>query len=240
MNIAICDDCRRDAESLRDMLMQLNDNLSIERFESGRELLSAAKERRYDLVFMDVYLKDENGVDVVRALRSEHPDTQAAFTTISDAHAVDAFSVRAIHYLVKPYTMEDVAETLRRVHTAAPPREPESILTVRIGNDIFTLDQREIVRVESSDHKTNIFLRSGSAYSIWISFKKLAALLDGNFLQIKRGVAVNMRHIRAWRANDVETVDGMSYLLSREQRQQLKETYFAYRMQELTQKQTKA
>lgn len=233
MRIAICDDNRQDATLLRDMLMKLSESTVIDCYETGSALLEAAQENRYDLVFMDVYLREENGVEVVRTLRAQSPETQVAFTTVSDAHAVDAFSVRAIHYLVKPYSTEDVAETLRRVRSAGTSGLPESTLTVRIGNDIYTLDQREILRVEASDHKTNIFIRNGSVYSIWMIFHKVVEQLDDTFLLIKRGVAVNMHHIRAWRAQDIETTDGMRYLLNREKRQQLKETYFAFKMNEL-------
>ena len=85
---------------------------------------------------------------------------------------------------------------------------PQSMLTVRIGNDIYNLNQRDILRVESSDHKTNIFLRNGTVYSIWMPFGRVAALLDDSFLAVNRGICVNMRHVVRWRAQDCELVDG--------------------------------
>lgn len=234
MRFAICDDNRRDTETLRDILMHMSASSVIECFGTGEEFLAAARERRFDLVFMDIYLQKENGIEVIRALRKLAPETDVVFTTVSDAHAVDAFSVRAIHYLVKPFTEADVAEALERSARSKAAEPPGSVLSVRIGNDIYTLEQREIVRVEASDHKTNIFMKNGSVYSIWMQFNRVAPQLDDSFLPIKRGVAVNMRHIVKWRAYDCETSDGMSYLLNRGKRQQLKETYFAYKMNELS------
>jgi len=233
MKIAICDDKRQDVDALRDMLTRLAESSVIDCFETGEAFLAAAGERAYDLVFMDIYLPGENGVEVIRRMRGILPDAAVAFTTVSDSHAVDAFSVYAIHYLVKPYTEADVVETLRRATKQDFSTAPKSTLTVRIGNDMYELDQRDIIRVEASDHKTNIFTKNGSVYSIWMLFGKVEAQLDKSFLTINRGVSLNMNHIAKWRAYDCETSDGKLFLLNRRRRQQLKEAYFAFQMDAL-------
>ena len=109
---------------------------------------------------------------------------------------------------------------------------PESLLTIRIGSDIYTLNQNDIVRVEANDHKTNIFMKNGSVYSIWMPFSKVVPQLDKNFLTIKRGVAIHMRHVKKWGSQDCEMIDGTQYLLNRSARRQLKEAYFTYKMEE--------
>ena len=114
MRIAICDDNRQDIETLRAYLVGGAENYVIDCFESGESFISEAKKNSYDLVFMDVYLPDEDGISVIRKPRDIAPKSVVVFTTVSDSHAVDAFSVRAIHYLIKPYTKEDVTEALKK------------------------------------------------------------------------------------------------------------------------------
>lgn len=234
MRIAICDDEQQDTEMLRDDLIRMIENVVIDTFETGNTFLSSAGKQHYDLVFMDIYLREENGIEIIKEMQKISPDTQVVFVTVSDNHAVDAFSVRALHYLVKPYSREELAEAIRRANTMKLSDLPESTLTIRIGNDIYTVNQNEIVRVEANDHKTNIYMKNGSVYSIWMFFSKVEEQLDNNFLTIKRGVAVNMRHIRKWGSQDCEMTDKTHYLLSRGNRQQLKEAYFHYKMDEMT------
>ncbi len=234
MKLAVVDDNKRDAEALRDILTRTEENHVIDLFETGGDFLSSLPDRDYDLAFLDIYLPDGNGVEAARRMRSLSPKTGVVFVTVSDSHAVAAFSLQAIHYLVKPFTEGDVAEALRRAREAGRSEVPESMLTVTIGGDVYTLAQRDILRVEASDHKTNIFMQNGSVYSVYLAFGKVEAELDRHFLTINRGIAVNMRHIVKWSAQDCELGDGRRYLLNRRKRQQLKEAYFHYKLDEMT------
>ena len=65
MRIAVCDDNRQNHEALRDDLIRIIDNVVIDTFETAKEFLTAVKQQRYDLVFMDIYLEAENGVDII-------------------------------------------------------------------------------------------------------------------------------------------------------------------------------
>lgn len=233
MKIAICDDTMRDAEELRNILARLSGSSVIDIYETGRTFLAATSEREYDMVFMDVFLQRENGIEVIREMRNRRPATVVVFTTVSESHAVAAYSVRAIHYLVKPYTEPDVAEALDRAKMLRMSDLLTSILTVRVGNGIITMNQRDIIRMEASDHKTNIFMKEGSLHSIWMSFGKVVEQLDKSFLIINRGICINMCHVVKWCANDCEMSDGTLYRLNRRKRQELKEAYFSFKMDEM-------
>lgn len=239
MRIAIVDDIKRDAEELRDILVRTKENHVIDLFDTGEDFLPAALNHAYDLVFMDIYLPGEDGVEIVRKLRGFSPQTAVVFVTVSDSHAVVAFSVQALHYIMKPFTEAHVTEALRRAVEAHRVESPDSTLTVAIGRNVYTLPQRDILRAEASDHKTNIFMKSGSVYSVYLAFGKVEAELDRHFLTINRGVTVNMRHIIKWGAQDCELVDGRKCLLSRRKRQQLKEAYFHYKMDEMMERQSR-
>ena len=87
MKIAICDDKRQDVDALRDMLTRLAESSVIDCFETGEAFLAAAGERAYDLVFMDIYLPGENGVEVIRRMRGILPASSRRSASMSFAHA---------------------------------------------------------------------------------------------------------------------------------------------------------
>jgi response regulator of citrate/malate metabolism len=81
---------------------------------SAREALAIAREARPHLVLMDIYLPDQNGLDVVRLLLDE-PDPPAV-VVISAAREIasvrQAMQLGALHYLVKPFGFNALAERL--------------------------------------------------------------------------------------------------------------------------------
>ena len=230
LKIAICDDSLADAETLRDILVQREGNNVIDLFDSGGSFLAAADGRDYDLVFMDVFLPDGDGVEVVLELRRVSPACEVVFVTVSDSYAVAAFSLRALHYIVKPFTEGEIDEVFDRLKTARASDAPPSTLTVCFGSDVYTLPQSDILRLEAGDHRTNIYMKNGSVYSTRLSFGKVAEELDSRFLQINRGIAVNMEHIVRWGAQDCEMSDRKRFLLNRRRKQELKEAYLTYKM----------
>lgn len=235
MKIAICEDNEYDLDRLKKILLKEETSFCVDGFTTGADLLAAFEKIHYDLVFMDIYLKDENGIEVVKELQAKLPSTQIVFTTTSNSHAVDAFNINALHYLVKPVSDEDITEVMRRMKQGGKAAMDRSTLTIWIGTDIYTLNQSEIIKVESDNHKTNIFIESGSIFSVWKPFGEITSLLDERFLTIKRGVAVNMRYIVKWHSKDCEMSDGSTYLLSRGLRAQAKETYYAFKIKEMQQ-----
>ena len=105
MRIAIVDDIASEREKLKAGLEAQLTRLSLDAavlcFVSGADFLSAAGRERFGLVFLDIYMGNENGVDTAWALRRFDADCLLVFTTTSADHALDGFRVRAFHYLVK-------------------------------------------------------------------------------------------------------------------------------------------
>ncbi|MBR5116281.1 MAG: response regulator transcription factor [Lachnospiraceae bacterium] len=231
MNIAICDDDNLEILHLSGILKQLDDTLSVTGFATGEALLAAAKEQPIDLAFLDIrLLSGENGIEVAKRLLQIRPQTRIAFTTGSNDHAVDAFHINALHYLIKPYLPEDIAEVLRRYRVSQDSQlqDSQSILTLHIGRDIHTLPQHDIIKAESNGHHTLITMLDGTVHSVRQNFSTITSLLDRNFLIIKRGVSVNMEHIVRFNSTEILLADDTKYILRRDKRRQIREIYTAF------------
>ena len=68
-------------------------------------------------MILDIYMKGLNGMETARRMRQAMPGLPLAFLTSSRDFAVDAFALEALHYLVKPLTVESAQELLRRLRT---------------------------------------------------------------------------------------------------------------------------
>ena len=139
MEIVICEDDRIELdmvyEKLRAVLGRAAIGTGIVRFSSGRELLTHVRNgRRFGLYILDILLGEtESGIEVARQIRTLDTDAQIAFLTNSREYAVDAFAVRAIHYLVKPVTEEGLMSVVERWHRET--NKQEEYLEIQDGKE---------------------------------------------------------------------------------------------------------
>ncbi len=96
---------------------------------NGVEAISAIREQKPDLVFLDIQMPEKNGFDVVKSLNGKSLPT-VIFVTAYDQYALQAFDVHALDYLLKPFNRE-------RIHRAVA-RAREHIEHKNLGN----LDER--------------------------------------------------------------------------------------------------
>lgn len=66
----------------------------------------------YDLVFLDIYMEHTTGIQIAGKIREYDPKCQIIFITTSEGHAVHAYRLHALDYLVKPYSYTDLKDAL--------------------------------------------------------------------------------------------------------------------------------
>ncbi len=226
MRIAICDDDRNDANKIRYALLDVENRLEIDIFESGQDFLDSIKDgRQYDLVFMDIYMGDENGMDTVRAMQTISPDTQVIFSTTSVDHAVEAFEVNAIGYLVKPYSDADIVKVFARASLRRE-RTNDNVL-VQAGNDRKLFRNDDVLTIESDRHYTRITVKDGTVSRFHIGFSEILPLFKG-FIEISRGLAVNMSYIDMIKSSVITMCDGKSYNIARGKKDDVVTQYTAF------------
>ena len=108
MRIAIVDDIAAERNLLHTRLNYKLKQRSIQadvlEYESGEAFLADAEQQPFTVVFLDIYMDGMSGMEAAKALRKLDTDCLLIFTTTSTDHALEGFQVRAMHYLVKPYT----------------------------------------------------------------------------------------------------------------------------------------
>lgn len=232
LDIAVCDDCESDLCSLAELLKSACGRLGItphiDLFLSGEKFIAANSERSYDVVFMDIYLDGISGIDAVKKIRG---NCRFVFTTVSTDHAIEAFSLNAAHYLIKPISEEAAAEAVRRCIPEKNAKNTQK-LSIKTGTKTVLLPMNEIVFVEVADKVCTIHTQSG-VHTVLMPLNALFEMLDKNvFIRAQQSYAVNMNYIDSFYFDHIILHGGMKINLSRNSRTELKEQYqkFLFRM----------
>ena len=132
MRIAIVDDLAAERTLMKERLVRQlglrGAQAEILEFDSGEAFLAARQKQRFTAVFLDIYMPGRSGMDVARELRKKDADCILVFTTTSTDHALEGFQVRALHYLVKPFSMKELDARLRALVRRARGRQTRSVL----------------------------------------------------------------------------------------------------------------
>lgn len=197
LNIAVVDDVRLDSEKLQNKIHRWftenhNTSRTITCFNNGESLLRVFEPEKFQIVFMDILMKDMNGIETARKLRSRDNKTLLIFTTTSREFAFDAFPLHPFDYIIKPYESGQLAgvlsEAVRFLET------PEPVIDVQVSRSTYTLRLRDISVVMSRDHFVEVVLSDGRCILCSMRFCDVEAKLteDVRFLACNRGVIINM------------------------------------------------
>lgn len=208
MRIAIIDDSAAERKKLRErlsaQLVRLSLQAEIFEFASGAGFLSSAEKERFELVFLDIILENENGVDTARKLRAFDTDCLLVFTTASTDYALEGFRVRASDYLVKPYSDEDLAALFDALVKRLPSQD-KYIEASAVGGTV-RLRFAEILYAEHYRHQIHIYTADGQKTVIRQTFREFTEVLsDERFFLCGRGLIINLEY--------AEDFDGMDFIL---------------------------
>lgn len=224
MRIALCDDSIKEQKQFTEVLHGWDPTRQPECFSSGAPLLEAARRiPSFDIVFLDIYMPGENGVEIAQELKKISPETAIVFVTTSQEHAVDAFSLHALHYLVKPVTTEGVIEAFRRLSQHR--LRPRTMLTLTSGRGSCSVYLDEIGYVRSDRHAKEIVLTDGRILKIWTPLEELEAKLDSSFLRVNRSTIVNMNYIEQMGTDTCVLRDGTKMEFPRRERGRIRAAY---------------
>lgn len=194
--------------------------------EDGGEAFDAIARLQPDVAFLDIRMPEMSGLNVARASAGA---CRVVFTTAFDSHAVEAFQLGALDYLLKPLTQERLEQTVARLR--APPAgavDGATLLKAMAELDarLRTAEQASRIRWISATAGSTIkifpidevlFFEADSRYTRVVSatdeglirkpVKELLAALDPDqFWQIHRGTLVAVRAIARARRDELGNI----------------------------------
>jgi two-component system LytT family response regulator len=185
---------------------------------SGEEAITLIQSRRPSLALLDLQMPEAGGLDVVRRLAA--PDLPlVAFVTAFDDHAIEAFELNAIDYLLKPVHRERLQATLDRARQRLQAREPAEgraaalanastayeravrrqyaeRLPLRQRDTVMIVPVRTITSIAAEGELLHITTVGNERYTITHRLHALEARLDPRkFIRLNRGALANVDHI---------------------------------------------
>lgn len=116
LNIAIVEDEQPAIDKLTEQLSQITKHNLVLTCNTPLVFLDTYRELAIDIVFVDINLPECNGVTLVEKLQGTGFAGAIIFTTAYSEFAVEAFTLGAVDYLLKPYSTERLALALSRVN----------------------------------------------------------------------------------------------------------------------------
>lgn len=199
MNIAIVDDMTTECELLRNLLNQYENQqcqtIEIKEFHSGIDLLYNYISGSFDVVFMDIFLNNENGVDCALKLRELDKNINIIFLTTSSEFGVKSYDVRATDYIVKPASLETLSRALS--YCKITESHNEAFITVTTKNQNLKVGLDRIIYADFQNRYTCLHLID-CIIPISGSFSEISEKLTAysQFMLCFKGIVVNFMHIQ--------------------------------------------
>ena len=208
MKVLIADDEPLARTLLRTLLEELPNLTIVGEAADGAEAVALAEATSPDLAFLDIDMPHRNGIHAAMALADS--GTEVIFVTAHEEHAIDAFEVGALDYILKPIRRPRLLRTMERAmrrHEARemppqesiePPRsDPEDGIWVPVLRGTARVLFADVQRVEAArDHV--YFHTAERAYLYRITMNDLAARLAGTgLLRVHRSAFVRPERVVA-------------------------------------------
>lgn len=156
----------------------------------GREAVAAILKLKPDLVFLDVQMPLLNGFEVVESVGPAHLPS-VVFVTAHDEHAIRAFEVNALDYLLKPFDRERLQKALQRARAYVGNDAETKRLEERLSDLLRGLEELKAVDGAKNYLERIVVKESGRVFFLGVSeIDWLCA--HGNYLQIHAGGATHL------------------------------------------------
>lgn len=215
--MSLCDDNISYLPSFRTYIKNIFEEYSIpfelNCFTNLQDLDKHEKESPSDLLFLDILLLNENGMEYAKKLRKSGNDVSIIFITTSRDYAIDSFDVMPIYYLLKPINPDKLKTAVLRALSVK-----NVAITFDSSQSSVIVDADSLLYMEVFNHTIIIHKTDGTTHSIRGNLSAIEKTLPALFfLRIHRSYIVNLKHVnKLWRYY-VELTDGTQLPVARNQ-----------------------
>lgn len=233
INIAICDDTKEDVEIISTYISKKvttsNIAFKINIFSDGEDYIDQVNSCRetYDIVFLDIYMKFSNGIEIARKIREFDKECKIIFITSSKEHAIDSYDVRALHYILKPINEEKLGLAIEMAIEGLNNENKQIVIKNKKGS--YRIILKDILYAESNARVVNTYLKSGEVISFYSKLKDfIENIHDDRFLKCHKSFVVNMDYILKIENNFIYMSGNIKIPISTSNTAAIKEQYLKY------------
>ncbi|HEX3879020.1 MAG TPA: LytTR family DNA-binding domain-containing protein [Bryobacteraceae bacterium] len=211
LTTVVIDDEKLACDELAFLLKDFPEIEVIATASNGLQALEIIEKLEPELVFLDIHMPGLDGMAVVRHIREKTEDLpQFIFVTAYEQHAVEAFRLEAMDYLLKPVDKSRLAATIERARRTIqekklpepaaakqPVSTPRNKLMVRANSRYFIVDANEVIYATIDDGLITLVTTKFEGHSNYRTIEDLQANLDRDmFWRVHRSYLVNINRIK--------------------------------------------
>lgn len=206
MRVLIADDEPVARQVLRELLEELPQVRVAGEASNGHEAVAQTERLDPDVILLDIQMPGLDGFAVARKLRGiQRP--LLIFVTAYEKHALEAFELEAVDYVLKPVRQERLAAALEKAEkrlalSGAPPQPRPAAQEIRkivgrLGGEYHMLEPSEVIAFQSQGDTVHILTVRGKSYEAGHTLKAIEQRLPSpRFRRIHRATIINTDHIR--------------------------------------------
>lgn len=234
IKIAFCDDDMEVLHQMNELLdryrVERNEDITYAAFQSPFELLTEIEKGiRPDILFLDVVMPGQNGMDVAKEIRQYDTNMKIIFLTSSPEFAVESYSVGAYFYQLKPIWEESFFRLMDAVLAECEKKKKNSLI-LRSKDGITRIDLQQLEYCEVLGRKLLFHLENGAVLESAGSLDDLAGQLMqySNFFRPHRSFLVNMEYIQNISSRSIKMVNNAEIPIPHGKCSEIKNTYMEY------------
>lgn len=214
--IAICDDNEVDCRYIEQMVQEWAEAKSVsvrlDSFWSAEAFLFCYEEQKdYDILFLDIEMGQMNGVQLAKSIRKENDTVQIIFITGYSEYITEGYEVAALHYLMKPVSLQKLAQVLNRAVEKLA--KNERMLFLEHSGEMVRIPLYEIQYLEVRQNYVTI--HGKQEYTVKKTLVEFENELDDRFFRTGRSYIVNLVYVQRVTKTEVWLADGAWIPLSR-------------------------
>lgn len=234
IKIAFCDDDMEVLHQMNELLdryrVEWNEDITYAAFQSPFELLTEIEKGiRPDILFLDVVMPGQNGMDVAKEIRQYDTNMKIIFLTSSPEFAVESYSVGAYFYQLKPIWEESFFRLMDAVLAECEKKKKNSLI-LRSKDGITRINLQQLEYCEVLGRKLLFHLENGAVLESAGSLDDLAGQLIqySNFFRPHRSFLVNMEYIQNISSRSIKMVNDAEIPIPHGKCSEIKNTYMEY------------
>lgn len=234
IKIAFCDDEMEVLHQMNELLdryqVERNEDITYAAFQSPFELLTEIEKGiRPDILFLDVVMPGQNGLDVAKEIRQYDTNMKIIFLTSSPEFAVESYTVGAYFYQLKPIWEESFFRLMDSVLSECEKKKKNSLI-LRSKDGITRINLQQLEYCEVLGRKLLFYLENGAVLESAGSLDDLAGQLMqySNFFRPHRSFLVNMEYIQNISSRSIKMVNDAVIPIPHGKCSEIKNTYMEY------------
>lgn len=202
IKVLIADDNEKMSLILKEVVDEHDSFETVAIGADGESALGLFEKHKPEVVFMDIEMPGMSGVECARQILEGYPDTYIVFSTAHDEYMGEAFEMYAFDYILKPFPIERVRNTLDRLASMLDKEKPAESTGIKLDKLLIKnrdgmsfVDIDEIMLVFREGSRTKIVTKRNS-YFTGMNLNELETKLEGDaFMRTHKSYIVNLKYI---------------------------------------------